>query len=113
MLTPGKYPLRIISGADFDFTFRYKLGDSPVVLDGLGFEFQVRKAPGEATVLALSLGEGITVGEDSWVTVFAPASVTELIAPGSYMYAVEVTSASGRVDRLLVDRLTVDPDVIS
>lgn len=117
MLTPGKYALTMTAGTDFDFAFRYKIDGDALPLAG-SLRMQVRKRAGQPAVLDLA-NDGALTGPriegpdaDGWYVALAPASVTEEIPAGAYVYALEWTDQAGRVIRLLTDTVTVAPDLV-
>jgi len=97
----------------FDALWAQGNGD-PVDLTGYTAKMQVRpQTENGAPVLDLSTGgSGITLGGASGtILVTAPAATTRAIAPGEYVYDLELTSPTGVVTTIVAGTFTLFADV--
>lgn len=112
-----KTPLTVPQGATFVRTVQWLQADgvTPVSLTGYTAAMQVRKNYAATTaVLSLSSpSSGLSIDAGTGTTTITITSgQTAALAPGGYVYDLELTLTSGTVvTRLLEGPLTVTPEV--
>ena len=110
----GIYKMLLAQGASFNLALTYR-DPAGVVIDLSGYSAGLRAAvsKGEAPVLQASTANGQIVieGPLGVVMLDLPASVTAALAPGQYVYQLDLTSPAGQVTRLLEGALLVDGQV--
>lgn len=116
MQEPGRYDFTIYQGASFDRTFTWQTGApaSNVNLTGYTGRMQIRAAVGSpTTIVELTTSNGrMTLGGSAGTIALAiTATDTTPLAPGQYVYDMEMVSSGGQVTRLLEGRATVSAEV--
>ena len=105
----------IDQGANWFVTFVYKDSTGTAInLAGYTAALQIRDTYEDSTTdLSLtSPSGGITItAATGTIAVTATAAQTGAIAAGSYVYDLEITSATGIVTRLVQGRISVSPQV--
>ena len=101
-------------GASFDYTFTWKIDDTPVDLSGYTARMQARRRADSLTA-ALTLtteNGGITLGGSAGtILIEADAETTAGIDDAEYVYDLELETSGGEVYRLLQGTFTVSPEV--
>lgn len=113
MSYPGKYRFKVRQGSTFRRTFTWTLDDDPVDLTGWTARMDVRKTVNSSTaVLSLTTENGRIAlgGDEGTIEVVLPASLTEELAPGRYVYDLELVDDS-EVTALLEGTFSVDAEV--
>jgi hypothetical protein len=113
MQAPAELNLVCYQGASFDYQLTWLLNDSPVDLTNYDARMQVRVSHNaHDTALSLTAGTGITLGGTAG-TIFIEATPTQTaaLAPGQYVYDLEMVAAGGAVTRLVNGEFEVDPEV--
>lgn len=109
------YNTTIDQGADWYINFTYQQpAGTPVNITGYTAALQVRTSPlAKTTVLSLTNGSGITItGATGLLACRATAAQTTLIAPGRYVYDIEITApVTGVVTRICEGTINVSPQV--
>jgi hypothetical protein len=107
--------LIIEQGASFECRITWKAGTPPAAVNLSSFtaRMQVRvTAASPDTALSLTSSSGITLGGAAGtIDLFVSASGTAALAPGKYVYDLELVSASGNVTRLMAGTVTVTAEV--
>ena len=116
MQEPGRYDFTLYQGASFDRTFTWQVGDPATLVNLSGFtgRMQVRAATGSPTTiveLTTSNGRMTLGGAAGTIALAITASDTAALAPGQYVYDMEMVSSGGEVTRLLEGRATVSAEV--
>lgn len=116
MQEPGRYDFTIYQGASFDRVFTWQVGDPATAVNLTGYtgRMQVRAAVGSPTTiveLTTSNGRMTLGGAAGTITLAITASDTAALAPGQYVYDMEMVSSGGEVTRLLEGRATVSAEV--
>jgi len=111
MLIPETFDLTIYQGADFRLEMTVDID-----LTGYTVRMQGREAMASAgTVFSLSTatsGISVTAGATSTIVVTIAGATTATYTSGlEGVYDVELVSGTGAIDRLLMGRFTVDPEV--
>jgi hypothetical protein len=105
----------IDQGANWFLTVVYKDSTGTAInLTGYTAALQIRDTYADSTTdLSLtSPSGGITItGATGTIAITATAAQTGAIAAGSYVYDLEITSASGIVTRLIQGRISISPQV--
>lgn len=85
----------------------------PINLTGFSAAMQVRQTYRSTTpVVSVLSGSGITLGGAlGTIAIRVPATSTDDIKAGRYVYDFELTSGGGEVTRLIEGTLTVTPEV--
>lgn len=119
MITPGVFDMRMWQGATWHYEILWEDGDpaTPVDLTGYEARMMVRATALDDTV-ALELDNlvggagGITLGGAAGtIELDATATETALVAPGWYVYDLELEDTSGEVTRLLEGKFAVIAEV--
>ena len=111
------YNTTIDQGADWYINFTYQQpAGTPVNITGYSAALQIRTSPlAKTTVLSLTslIAGGITItGATGLLACRATAAQTTLIAPGRYVYDIEITAPStGVVTRICEGTINVSPQV--
>lgn len=116
MQEPGRYDFTIYQGASFDRTFTWQVGAPATLVNLSGYtgRMQVRAAISSPTTiveLTTSNGRMTLGGAAGTITLAITASDTAALAPGQYVYDLEMVSGGGEVTRLLEGRATVNAEV--
>jgi hypothetical protein len=110
----GLYDMIAEQGASFDRTLTWRDATAtPIDLTGYAAKMQVRKSlDASSALLTLSSTAGITLGGAAG-TVRLEVAATKLsqIPAGIYYYDLELTSAAGKVTRLLQGKFTVTREI--
>ena len=113
-MSAGIYKMLLAQGASFNLALTYR-DPAGVLIDLTGYAAQMRAAvsKGEAPVLQASTDNGQIVIEGALgvVMIDLPASLTDSLEPGQYVYQLDLTSPGGQVTRLLEGALLVDGQV--
>lgn len=110
-MSAGIYKAMMEQGATFELVATWRNPDrTPIDLTGYQASMTAAATKGGTRIIDVTDASGqITLGGPlGTVAVTLPASATALIAPGAYVYEVDLTSTSGVVTRLLEGQLTVD-----
>jgi hypothetical protein len=111
MIEPGTYNIVAPQGATFDRTFTFRIDGSLVNLTGYTAAMKVRAKASSDAVLSLTNASGITLGGAAGTIVLGiTATQMAAIAPGSYLYDLELTQA-GTVTRLIQGSFTVSAEI--
>lgn len=115
MQDPGRYDMTIYQGASFDRTFTWQTGNpaTNVNLTGYTGRMQIRQTVASpSTVLELTTSNGRMTfgGSAGTVAITVTATDTAALAPGMYVYDLELATGS-TVTRLLEGRVTVNGEV--
>jgi hypothetical protein len=110
---PGQYDILAPQGATFDEIFTYKVGGTPVDLNGYTARMQVRRTPSsDIVILSLVSPAGITLGGNTGqISVNVSATTMAQIKAGKYRYDLELVSSNGTVTRLLEGVFLVTAEV--
>jgi hypothetical protein len=112
MEKPGTYQITMYQGATFDQQFIWKIDDTPVDLTTYTARMQVRRDYGATdTIVDLTDGDGITLGEDGEIDIYIDAEDASDLPSGSFVYDLELESDSGEVTRLLQGKFVISPEV--
>jgi hypothetical protein len=116
MQDPGRYDFTIYQGASFDRTFTWQVGDPATLVNLTNYtgRMQVRSTIGAPTVvveLTTSNGRMTLGGALGTIALAITPSDTAALAPGQYVYDMEMVSSGGEVTRLLEGRATVSAEV--
>ena len=112
----GTYHLRIDQGSDYALQLVYRDADGePMPLDGYTAALQIRRRhSSRETLLELSDGEGITLGEDGEIQIEIPAAQTADLPARERgpvgVWDIELTNSTN-VNRLLGGKVYVSPEV--
>ena len=101
-------------GATWKLALTWRDSDNdPVNLSGYTAAMQIRRRASAPVVLSAATGgAGITLGGVAGtVAVTFPATDTDDVKSGRYVYDLELTSAGGEVTRLIEGTVTVTPEV--
>jgi len=112
--TPGKYDITMYQGASFDYTFAWKIDDTPVNLVGYSARMQVRRShPDPIVFIEMTTENGrITLGGSAGtISLQMPPEETEFVGAAVYIYDIELESPQGEVYRLLEGKFIVSPEV--
>jgi hypothetical protein len=113
-MAAGKYKIVVEQGATFHMDFVIRMADENVWnLTGYSARMQVRPSvESDSFILSATNSNYITLGGVAGtVDLDLPASVTEDLAAGRYVYDLELVSAGGQVWRILEGSFIVDPEV--
>jgi len=112
-MQPGKYNFNAPQGSTFSRTLTYKANDTAVNLTGYSARMQVRKnVTDSAVILSLVSPTDITLGGSAGtIVLIVSASAMAAVVAGSYVYDLEIQSASGVVTRLIEGKFIVSPEV--
>lgn len=86
----------------------------PINLTGFSAAMQIRQSYAQSAtpIVSVSSGSGITLGGAAGtIEVRVPATSTDDIRAGRYVYDLELTSGGGEVTRLVEGTVTVTPEV--
>ena len=116
MQEPGRYDFTIYQGASFDRTFTWQTGEpaTNVNLTSYTGRMQVRSNTSAPTVVlevTTSNGRMTLGGALGTIALAITASDTAALAPGQYVYDMEMVSPGGEVTRLLEGRATISAEV--
>lgn len=93
-MAQSSYPIRFRAGTTFSRTFTVTIDGVPWDFTGYSAAMQVRQSfDSSVAVLTLTDLDGINVG-NGFLEVHIPADVSADIAPGDYVYDLEVESGS-------------------
>lgn len=113
-MSAGIYKMLLAQGATFNLALTYR-DPAGALIDLTGYSAVLRAAvsKGEVPVLQASTGNGQIVIEGALGVVMLdlPAALTVTLAPGQYVYQLDLTSPGGQVTRLLEGALLVDGQV--
>lgn len=115
MQEPGRYDFTMYQGASFDRTFTWQVGDPATAVNLTGYtgRMQVRAstaAPTTIIELTTSNGRMSLGGSAGTVAITVTAADTAALAPGQYVYDLELVNGS-TVTRLLEGRATISGEV--
>lgn len=116
-MSAGIHNIKAEKGATFSQVFTWKINSNEVNLTGFTARMKVRdpkRAPSVNQILSLTsaAGGGITLGGSAGtITVTIPATTTDNIVAGKYVYDLELESSSNVVTRLLKGSFTVYDEV--
>lgn len=113
-MNPGQYNFTCPQGTTFSKSLTYKINKFAVNLTGYSARMQVRESHSSPSALvSLSSGGGSMTlgGVNGTVTFTIPAATTASLRSGSYLYDLEIESASGEVTRLLEGKFKVTPEI--
>lgn len=106
MINPGVYPLTVNCGATYDKTFTADDGSGHINWTGYTAALKIREHLNSTPVLSLTSGSGITLGGTAGtIQIVITAAQSADIAPGTYIYDLELTSGA-YVVRLLQGKIT-------
>lgn len=120
MAEVGQYDLRIQQGATFRRVFTWYTNyvsadhedNETADLEDFTARLQARVRPGDAPVIDLIDGSGITLDEEAGtITVLLTDEQTEALDFLEARYDLELESAGGEVTRLLEGRVVLSPEV--
>lgn len=99
-------------GKTLEFTYIWG-GSSPIDVTGFDAVFQARDAD-DAIMLEATVGNGrITIGStDGEIGFFVSATDSAALTAGTGRYALEITTASGRVYEPLTGSFTISDEVV-
>lgn len=120
-MSAGKFDILIEQGADFVLSLQLTdSSEDPINIAGDSFTGQIRKSP-ESTIVIATFSSTIVSEEDGKVDITLSDTITAAISVDDsgdckrvktcYIYDIERTRASGRVDRLLEGNVSVSPEV--
>ena len=115
-MTPGRYNMKVYQGSTWTLAPRWKIDGTYVDVTGYTAAMSVKYSPTSvSTIVSLTSSNGrITVGTtDGKFTLNLSAAETTALAPGDYVYDLEVTAPGGTVTRLLEGGFTVYEGVTS
>lgn len=114
-MAAGSYTIKAEQGATFSLNLAYQNEDNtPIDLTGAHARCQVRVDPADDDpVLSVEDGNGITLGgEDGTIALEISAeAMSDVPAPGSYRYDLEIEWPGGRVTRVIEGPFVVKPEV--
>lgn len=112
-IAPGVVNLKFGQGTTWQLNLTWNSGGSPSNLVGYSARMQVRTQYDAATaVLSLTESSGITLGGTlGTIAINVGAATTAAIGAASYVYDMELESATGVVTRLIAGYLLVTPRV--
>ena len=116
-MSAGIYKITLEKGATFSQPFTWKINSNVVNLTGYSARMKVRdmkRAPSVNQIVSLTsaTGGGITLGGAAGtVTITIPATTTDNITAGKYVYDLELESSDGTVTRLLKGPFIVSDEV--
>jgi hypothetical protein len=113
-MAAGKYKIVVEQGATFHMDFTIYVDDTTVWnLTGYSARMQVRASVESVDVILSATNSNyITLGGTAGtVDLDLPASVTEDLPAGRFVYDFELVSAGGEVWRVLEGSFVVDPEV--
>ena len=113
MQAPAQLALKVFQGASWDYTLTWKVDDALVDLGGFTARLHARPSiSSDTVVLDLDETNGITLGGSAGTIVLTrSAAQTAALAPGKYVYDLELISGTGVVTRLVQGQLDVDAEV--
>jgi hypothetical protein len=110
MTCSNRFDLHIQQGATFHQRVKYKIGGEPVDITEYDIRLQVRKTYCLPPVLDLTKGDGIEISDENVIDIEVKAAQSSAIAPGRYLYDIELSSGS-YVERILQGVFTIDGEV--
>jgi hypothetical protein len=112
-MSAGRYTFSIEQGATWDQTLTWSIDGAPVDLSGFSARMMVRASVAAPTaILVLDDVAGIDLGGVAGtIRLSRSAAQTSAIPAGSFVYDLELVSASGFVTRLLEGAFRVKPEV--
>jgi len=112
MSYPANYTFRVRQGSTFSKQFTWSVNNAAVNLTGYTARMQARSSVSSSTVvLSWTTSNYITLGGAAGTITFSvPASVTDDIPAGSYVYDLELVSGA-TVTPLLAGDVLVDAEV--
>lgn len=115
MQKPANLKLTCYQGANFDYSFLWKVGTpaAPVNLTNYTARMQVREAADcPDTLLSLTSGTGITLGGTAGsIYIEASSTATAALPSGYFVYDLEMIDNAGYVTRLVQGVFEVDDEV--
>ena len=109
-MQPGRFNFSLIQGDTFNTSPAWKINNSYVNVTGYSAKMQVRQAVTSVSVIVeLSSANGrIVVGTtDGKFTMTLSSTDTAALAPGNYIYDLEITSPGGIETTLLTGGFAV------
>lgn len=111
-MAAGIYNLVIEIGATFDQTVTWTDEDGDAVdVSGYTAAMKVKSKIGGSTLVSLTDGDGITLGADGTIRIVIEAATTAALSAETAVYDLVLTSAAGKVTRLLQGRADISPSV--
>jgi len=112
-MAAGSYNITIEQGATYDQTFTFTRDGSPVNLTGYTARMQIRASvTAQQVVYDVAVTGTFTLGGAAGtIRIVITATNTAALTAGTYVYDLELQSASGVVTRLLQGSVTVVPEV--
>jgi hypothetical protein len=110
-MSAGIYKAFIEQGATFELVCTWRNPDrTPINLTGYSATMTAATTKGAAKVIDVSdvTGEIVLGGAAGTVSVTIPASATSLLAPGAYVYEINLASPGGIVTRMIEGPLLID-----
>lgn len=112
-MAAGNLDFTIEQGATFNLLLTWKIDTVPVVLTGYTARLQARVDTYDTeTILSMTTGAGITLGGVAGtIALNLTATQTAILQTGTFVYDLELQSASGDVTRLVQGNLTISAEV--
>ena len=103
--------LTIDQGADFEITVNVDADDgSPLDLNGYAGRAQIRKSYASLTAVDFTVGI-IVPTSNGQLKLSLPASTSNTMKPGRYLYDLEIESATGKVTRVIEGQIEITPSI--
>src|SRR6056300_1450224 len=103
--------LTIDQGTDFDITVNVDADDGGSLdLTGYTGRAQIRKSYSSLTAIDFTVSI-ILPTTDGQLRLSLPASTSNTMKPGRYLYDLEIESSTGKVTRVIEGQITITPSI--
>ena len=106
---PGRYNITVYTGTTFSLASVWKINGNAVDLTGYSADMQVRAATDTSIIIELSTSNSRVVITPNLgqTTLNLTATETAALAPGIYVYDLNLTASNGDVNKILAGNFVV------